>query len=547
MNVDSFYTQIDKENFYLGIISQVYRANSFVQVENLSVLSNRKIRDETLNPNTINYLVVIEDNQGLFIGEVYQAKVQDNDVVNQSINLGKLDRVFPELGINVIGLMHETESFKLPGFKTVGINDRVYVANSNLIERFQQSLQTTQYNQFGADNPQELLKNVAVLANSEGSYFSIQPNALFERHLLVIGSTNSGKSTSSLAILDSVILNGIKVLVIDPTGEYSDSFPEESFTRLTFGVDTFLPTGMVSIQQWELLFQANGNTQGAVLADAITSLRFQMKEGLDSKIYKKDGEVVQAVQADMQSLDDLDTSFNLLKLPEQINAESVELGNGRNQNMYVLNNFRANSNSWLVQKVRHQMDYSNFKDFFVTDSRTGASLLDQLDKFCESPNGSLYVDASRIGVSDGVGSMIVDLISNYLIERQTVFAKPFVLFVDEVHRYTQFIDTDSPAESGLINVAREGRKRGVFLFLTTQSPSDVPKILYSQIGTLLVHRLTSNDDLQSIKSHLDERSQKQIIGLNQGEALLISINLLRKIQLKFIPSSRVHHNETPLL
>ncbi|RWZ62696.1 ATP-binding protein [Lacticaseibacillus paracasei] len=547
MNVDSFYTQIDKENFYLGIISQVYRANSFVQVENLSVLSNRKIRDETLNPNTINYLVVIEDNQGLFIGEVYQAKVQDNDVVNQSINLGKLDRVFPELGINVIGLMHETESFKLPGFKTVGINDRVYVANSNLIERFQQSLQTTQYNQFGADNPQELLKNVAVLANSEGSYFSIQPNALFERHLLVIGSTNSGKSTSSLAILDSVILNGIKVLVIDPTGEYSDSFPEESFTRLTLGVDTFLPTGMVSIQQWELLFQANGNTQGAVLADAITSLRFQMKEGLDSKIYKKDGEVVQAVQADMQSLDDLDTSFNLLKLPEQINAESVELGNGRNQNMYVLNNFRANSNSWLVQKVRHQMDYSNFKDFFVTDSRTGASLLDQLDKFCESPNGSLYVDASRIGVSDGVGSMIVDLISNYLIERQTVFAKPFVLFVDEVHRYTQFIDTDSPAESGLINVAREGRKRGVFLFLTTQSPSDVPKILYSQIGTLLVHRLTSNDDLQSIKSHLDERSQKQIIGLNQGEALLISINLLRKIQLKFIPSSRVHHNETPLL
>lgn len=35
-----YYTDIDKENFYLGIISQVYRGNSYVQIENLSLLRN---------------------------------------------------------------------------------------------------------------------------------------------------------------------------------------------------------------------------------------------------------------------------------------------------------------------------------------------------------------------------------------------------------------------------------------------------------------------------------------------------------------------------
>lgn len=548
MNLDSFYSKIDKENFYLGIVSQVYRGNSFVQAENLSVLSDRKIRDEVLLPNTINYLVAVEDNQGIFIGEVYQSKVQDNDVVNQSINRGQFNKVFPELGINIIGLMQDTEKFKLPGFRTVGINDRVYIANSKLIEKFQHSVQTKQYKREGMSTPQKPLSNIAVLANTQDSYFSIQPNALLDRHLLVIGSTNSRKSTSSLAILDKIIDNKIKLLVIDPTGEYRDAFPEKDFSRLTLGIDTFLPTGMVSMQQWEVLFQTNGNSQGAVLADAITSLRFQMKSGLKAEVYKKVGKTVQHVQADMQSLNDSDTSFNLLKLPEQINAESVELGTKKDQlNQYVLNNFRANTNTWLVQKVRHQMDYSNFKDFFVEEIKQGISLIDQIDSFSKSTSGSLYINASQIGVSDGVGAMIIDLITNQLINKPETVLYPFVLFVDEIHRYTQFINVDASVDSGLINVAREGRKKGMFLFLTTQSPLDVPKILYGQIGTLLIHRLTSNDDLQNIKSHLDERSQKQIIGLNQGEALLTSINLLRKIQLKFRPSSRIHHNKTPLL
>ena len=88
MVIDNFYDQADKSHFYIGMISQVYRDNSIIQVENLSWLSHRKIKLEVLIPNTINYLVVVDTVQGLFIGE--NSIVGASSLVNKSIPDGKL-------------------------------------------------------------------------------------------------------------------------------------------------------------------------------------------------------------------------------------------------------------------------------------------------------------------------------------------------------------------------------------------------------------------------------------------------------------------------
>lgn len=201
----------------------------------------------------------------------------------------------------------------------------------------------------------------------------------------------------------------------------------------------------------------------------------------------------------------------------------------------------------LHKKIEHQFEYSTLSEFFTERNSGGYALLEEIDKFVDGQTESLYIDASSIGLSDGIGTMIVDLISNHIINKPLGEVKPFVLFVDEVHRYTQSFDDTMSAISGLINIAREGRKKGIFLFLTTQSPCDVPKILFSQVGSLLIHRLTSIEDIQVIRNYIDERSQKQVYNLNRGEALLSSINLLNNVQLVFNKSQRIHHNETPLL
>lgn len=540
MNLDRYYKDSDKENFYLGIISQVFKSNCRVQIENLSLLKSRKIRNEILVPNTINYLVAIEDVKGLFIGEVFQAKISDSTSVSKSINRRQVDKIFPEIGINIIGYMKEDHLFTLPGFNSVGINDKVYVANKQTIQKYHDSLQIKKMKE------QATLQNLASISNYPDVEFSIQPNAMFERHLLVLGATNSGKSVSSLVILDSLIQNKKKVLIIDPTGEYSESFKENNnVKKLTLGEDTILPVSSVTIPQWETLFQVNSNTQGSVLSDAIKSLRYQKANNKD-EVYIKKGKDVEKVESNMDDVENNNwKNFDLSKLPEQIYQESVSLS--KDLKKYEFSSFSANTNSFLKKRIKHVLDYSSLEDFFYADqpSPEKASLLDIIDDFRACPKKSLYINTSKIGLSDSIGTMIIDLISNHIIDKTDSDSdQPFVFFIDEVHRYIQESVSDI---SGLINIAREGRKKGIFLFLTTQSPNDLPKILFNQIGTLLVHRMTGQDDLQILKNSIDENSQKQIANLGQGEALLISVNLLKNVQLKFHKSDLCQKNETPVL
>lgn len=141
--------------------------------------------------------------------------------------------------------------------------------------------------------------------------------------------------------------------------------------------------------------------------------------------------------------------------------------------------------------------------------------------------------------------MIIDLICNFIIGENNI--SPFVFFIDEVHRYTKSLYSENEFHTGLTLVAREGRKKGIFLFLTSQNPQDVSPILLGQVGTLLVHRLTHNNEIRSIQNHLDDYSVKQVKKLNQGESILTSINLLQNFFIHVKKCKQRQDNNTPLL
>lgn len=537
MLIDSFYDSIDKNNFYLGRISQVFRDNSVIQVENLSLLSHRKIMKESLLPNTINYFVVIDSTLGLFLGEVFHAKISNSVNMHDSIYEGKPESVYPEIGIDIIGLMKYNDSiFRLPEFLTVGIMDKVYIANEKIIKYLMKSIEIKR-------NDEKSLPSFATLLNLKDQTVSLKANTLFDRHLMAVGTTNSGKSTSALSILDKLILAKKKVLIIDPTGEYDCSFNEDEVIKLKLGFDTILPVGEISMSQWSILFETNGNTQGAVLSEAIRSLRYQYKNKHPDEIYEKEGKRINDVKRDLLTLDNEYKDFNLALLAAQIEAESVS-EDKKKYNLYEHDSFKRNSNSYLIQKVEYQLSNTSFKDFF-SYNKEKFNLIDKLKEFLTTPSKSLYINASEIGTGDGIGGMIVDLINNYVINQIVKF--PFVLFIDEVHRYTQSPYVETEYFSGLTLVAREGRKKGIFLFLTTQNPQDVSSILLGQIGTLIIHRLTHNDEIRAIQNHLDEHAIKQVKKLNQGESILTSINLIQNLYIHVNKCSRIHNNETPIL
>ena len=540
--IDSLYPNNDKNDFYLGMISEVYKNSSVVQVENLSWLKFRKIRKELLVPNTINFLVIVESVLGIYLGEVYHSKLPSSDSVHNALLREHSEKIYPELSLDIIGVMsNNSKKFKLSGFSTVGLTDKVYIANKRIVDIYLKSIELKDED---SKKPEIKLTSFAKFSSFPSEEVSLRPSTLFDRHLMAIGTTNSGKSTSSLSILDKLIENDKKVLIIDPTGEYSNSFNKnKNIIKLNLGIDTILDTGRVSFSQWATLFETNDSTQPAVLADAIKSLRYQKKMGIND-VYQKNGKTPTEVSKAMSSLSIQDTSFDISLLSRQITEDAVEIC--RDMKTNIAGSFQFNQNQWLVQKVEYKISNTKLSDFFSPKTKTKTDLIEKIDSFLKNDIRSLYINTSTIGTSDSIGGMIVELISTYIIDSKKKDNIAFVMFIDEVHRYSQN-NQENNYQIGLTSIAREGRKKGIFLFLTTQNPQDVPKELLGQIGTLLIHRLTHKNELEAIKNHLSEQSYRQINKLNQGEAILTSINIVRDLHIEIIKSDRPHANSTTLL
>ncbi|EIY9788111.1 DUF87 domain-containing protein, partial [Enterococcus faecalis] len=192
-------------------------------------------------------------------------------------------------------------------------------------------------------NDERKLSSFSILSNNEQD-IQFNPSTLFDNHLMTIGTTNSGKSTSSLSILDKLIKDNIKVLIIDPTGEYSDSFTKKEIKKLKLGIDTAISVDELSMQHWAMLFETNDSTQPAVLSGAIQSLRYQHMIKSD-ECYVKVGRKVIEVEQELISAQN-HKDFDLSKLSKQIALETIE----QTKSGTYQKPFNINANQYLVQK-----------------------------------------------------------------------------------------------------------------------------------------------------------------------------------------------------
>ena len=539
MTLKALYEGVNLQDYYLGKVTQVYRSCCVAQIDNLAAMYNRKKYNDSFRPNTISNFVIIESTGGLFLGEIFENKASKENLFEMKSVEEEKPGDFHEICIDTIAIMTpEAKKFQLAGFKTLGITDRVYLATDEIYKLFLASLEFS-----GQD--EEPLPPFGTFLNRSQAEVTLKPSTLFNRHLMCIGATNSGKSTTALAILDKLISTKRKALIIDPTGEYRDAFSSDEITKLTLGVDTTISPSKITMEQWEKLFETQNSNQGSVLAEAITSLRYMKKIGDDSYYYKV-GANIDEVRENLASVSNDDTDFNLDLLPEQILAESVSEPDRNNDYnfRYCYDVLKANANASFVKKIQYQMTNTRFLTFFSNDPSM-YNLLDVIEEYVHLPEASLYIDTSSLGATEGIGGMVIDLISNFVISQKEVC--PFVFFIDEVHRYSKSRYSDKDFHGGLTLIAREGRKKGIFLYLTSQNPKDVSPVLFGQIGTLLIHRLMHNDEIRAVESHLDDFAIKHVRKLNQGEVILTSANLLHNVFIHVRKSERTQHNDTPLL
>lgn len=109
---------------------------------------------------------------------------------------------------------------------------------------------------------------------------------------------------------------------------------------------------------------------------------------------------------------------------------------------------------------------------------------------------------------------------------------PVNLVLEEAHRY---ISTDAGKVFGDANkiferIAKEGRKYGMFLLISSQRPSELSRTVLSQCSNFIVHRIQNPEDLAHIRQitpHISETVLKRLPSIPTQHALIFghAVNL----------------------
>lgn len=169
----------------------------------------------------------------------------------------------------------------------------------------------------------------------------------------------------------------------------------------------------------------------------------------------------------------------------------------------------------MLMRIKTLLSDAKLKSVICSD--TDITLTDWLDKYIcpsEGKNGSITViDLSLLPAE--VTHIITSVMARVTLEVLQRYRRqnggntlPTVLVMEEAHTFIKRYNNDVENESATAmctrvfeKIAREGRKYGLGLILSSQRPSELSSTVISQCNSFLLHRL-SNDRDQELVSKL---------------------------------------------
>ena len=114
---------------------------------------------------------------------------------------------------------------------------------------------------------------------------------------------------------------------------------------------------------------------------------------------------------------------------------------------------------------------------------------------------------------------LLELLAFEMFRRGQGATHPTLLVLEEAHHYLRQISTGDDGSQHMLayeRLAKEGRKFGISLWVSTQRPAEVSPTVLAQCGTWAVFRLTSEHDLRAVGAAgewLDRQELDRIAGL----------------------------------
>ncbi|HFI0020691.1 TPA: ATP-binding protein [Streptococcus suis] len=363
----------------------------------------------------------------------------------------------------------------------------------------------------------------------------IEMNKLFTHHSAVIGNTGSGKSSTIRRLLSEVKkknTNNLRLHIFDVHNEYQKLGSREPINVLQ---DYKIKIASLELQDWLNLVKPSELVQLPVLQTALKFSNSIENEDISEywlKCYiaynlyysqQTDAVSKRAKIVGILSDTEIDTSkynsqfANFQGQDELSFIRALEQGMGEHRNYDYLSN-KIDSSDYKVssfESLLKGLDYVYLLEECKgnNQARAYSGTLETRIKNIQTRYSALFGDTETV-IDDkvivySVSELDDDLLlffTSYMLKKIFNDNKAIefkdrgvnVFIFEEAHRYISKIKENSMFHEVEIfkRIAREGRKFGCFLFLSSQRPSELSSTVLSQCNNYIIHRIKNNIDLE---------------------------------------------------
>lgn len=549
------------QELFIGFVSKVTAEGVNVHVPSSERISKFLHLGDEFHGGLINNYVVIEGETCGFIGRVISTEIPEKERLEISEKAMNTKTLHPliKLEIQTIFDFYEFKFVKsISDFPNVGA--KVYHARKEVIDVFVKQLDVSYI------EGQKSTKDFARLLNDTNVDINVTLQSLFSRHFAIVGTTGGGKSWTTAKLVESIVENDNKVILLDATGEYKpvvETLERRHLAKsVIIGETHILPYNELTLDDFFFLTEPAEKSQKPKLLEAIRSLKLVKELGADLenlngnnyiqvvdglRCLKKEGNLREPLLSSFAQnyaiINSNNLDFSIKELAMQIENECIyESDYNRKQYFGAREGTSLGYNISLIGRINSILSNDRFNSIFNFNGLSElASVLETIRTFTESADKVLCIDLSSLPFQYNIREIIVNIIGDRVLDiarSKHYMDSPMVLILDEAHQFLNknlSSDYDSFCLDAFDNIAKEGRKYGLFLGITTQIPRDIPVGTLSQIGTFIVHRLINYRDKETITNALSSANREilsYLPDLGAGEAILSSVELKMPLLIK---------------
>lgn len=356
----------------------------------------------------------------------------------------------------------------------------------------------------------------------------IDPNKFFGKHVAILGSSGSGKSTTVASILQKVqMFENTHVIVLDIHNEYAAAFKE--YGNLINITELEMPYWFMNFEEMREMFvdenESSAQSQIQMLKDLVLNAK---------KARNPDLQTIMTVDSPVfYDLNEVRAKFQFF------DTERVSTGAGIREGPFFgqFTRFLVRLDSKMTDKRYEFMFHPRkFKD--------SNALKDILNKLLGIENKKQITVIDLSGVPFDIVNTIVALLARTVFDfnfwNKSKADFPVMMLFEEAHNYLPQIANqyNRAARKIVERIAKEGRKYGVCCMIVSQRPSELSETILSQCNNFVILRLTNPNDQNFVKKLVPDAFAGMfdiLPAMRQGEALFVgdATALPSRVQLDF--------------